>query len=184
MQEYACTCAWLPCLLLCLVWGLQAPCQVSISAIITPSLCPSLPSSLPPTVTVSQSKCRACEGKMIIANLSLLMTAPGEKKKAGNLMFLDPFLHHAVFKNTHSVLNLRLTFISSPVFALPITLLAKTFAFFPNLFLFVRQPSPSPPHLPNGYSIFCIWIIEATLIGKDWRKKYSVYLFFFFSNEH
>lgn len=75
---------------------------------------------------------------MIIANLSLLMTAPGEKKKAGNLMFLEPFLHHAVFKNTHSVLNLRLTFISSPVFAL----LAKTFAFFPNLFLFVRQPSP------------------------------------------
>lgn len=39
---------------------------------------------------------------MIIANLSSLMTAP-EKKKAANLMFLDPFLRHTIFKNIHSV---------------------------------------------------------------------------------
>lgn len=35
---------------------------------------------LDPTVTVSQSKCGVCEGKMIIANLSSLMTAPEKTK--------------------------------------------------------------------------------------------------------
>lgn len=133
---------------------LQAPCQVSISPIITPSLCAPCPppSSLAPTVTGSQSKCRACERKMIIVNLSWLV-----QKKATNLMFLDPFLRHTLLKtsilfkpyisirslshgrSTHLSVSQHICFLSKPLSLCPTGLSTLS-------------------HPLNGYVILCMLI--------------------------